>query len=46
MTDYFEALKENCRFQYWFFGHYHENRAIERKYILLYEQIIQAEPPE
>lgn len=46
LTDFFETLKDRCRFQYWFFGHYHENRAIERKYILLYEHIIQVEPPE
>ncbi len=46
LTNYFETLKDSCQFQYWFFGHYHENRAIERKYILLYEQIIQVEPPE
>lgn len=43
LTDYFEALKNNCQFQYWFFGHYHDNRVIDRKYILLYEQIVQIE---
>jgi len=24
----------------WFFGHYHENMVIEKKYAMLYEQII------
>ncbi|MFR8557709.1 MAG: metallophosphoesterase family protein [Acutalibacteraceae bacterium] len=43
LTDYFETLMNNCRFQYWFFGHYHDNRVIDRKYILLYEQIVQME---
>ncbi len=46
LTDCFDTLKDSCRFQYWFFGHYHENRAIAHKYILLYEQMIQVEPPE
>ena len=43
LTDYFETLKNNCQFQYWFFGYYHDNRVIDRKYILLYEQILQIE---
>ena len=41
LTEYFESLKNNCRYQYWFFGHYHDNRVIERKHILLYEQMVQ-----
>ena len=24
----------------WFFGHYHDNRNLKGKYVLLYEQII------
>lgn len=44
LTDYFESLKNNCQFHYWFFGHYHDNGSIQRKYILLYEQIIQLIP--
>ena len=43
LTDYFETLKNDCQFQYWFFGHYHDNQVIDRKYILLYEQIVQME---
>lgn len=40
LTDYFETLKHNCQFRYWFFGHYHDNRIFQQKYVLLYEQII------
>ena len=40
LLQYFEELKENCRFSYWFFGHYHSNRIIREKYVLLYEQVI------
>ena len=24
----------------WFFGHYHEDMVVEKKYVMLYEQII------
>ena len=41
LTDYFEQLKDNCQFRYWFFGHYHDNQVFHQKYVLLYEQIIQ-----
>ena len=43
LTDFFEELKERCNFNYWFFGHYHDNRALMQKYILLYEQIVEIE---
>ena len=41
LTDFHEEVCQRCEFDYWFFGHYHENRHIERKYVLLYEQIIE-----
>ena len=34
-------LKERAHYHYWLFGHYHDNRAIDEKHILLWEQIIQ-----
>lgn len=40
LTDYFEQLKNNCDYKDWFFGHYHENRPIGRKFFMLYEKII------
>jgi len=43
LTEYFERLSQTVDFDYWFFGHYHENRSFFRKYILLYEQIIELE---
>lgn len=46
LTDYLETLKGNCRFRYWFFGHYHDNRVLQRKYVLLYEQIMPLRPPQ
>ena len=44
LTDYLEGIKESCQFQYWFFGHYHDNKVIGKKYVLLYEQILELTP--
>ncbi len=41
LTDFFNEIRTRCKFKYWFFGHYHSNLIIEKKYILLYEQIIE-----
>jgi DNA repair exonuclease SbcCD nuclease subunit len=35
-----DEVRQRCRFKYWFFGHYHEDMVIEKKYVMLYEQII------
>lgn len=40
LTDYLEELKRQIKFKRWFFGHYHDNKAVSDKEILLYEQII------
>lgn len=41
LTNFFEEIKRRCEFDYWFFGHYHDNRVLMQKYIMLYEQIIE-----
>ena len=43
LTDFFEELKDKLNFERWFFGHYHENREIFVKFVLLYEKIIALE---
>lgn len=40
MTDYLELVKQRVNFTKWFFGHYHDNKNIGSKEILIYEQII------
>lgn len=40
LTHYFEDIKRTVNYKRWFFGHYHDNRCINDKEILLYEQII------
>ena len=37
--NFLEAISQRCQFAYWFFGHYHENRIIDQKYILQWEKI-------
>ena len=39
LTDFLEMVSQRCKSAYWFFGHYHENRIIDQKYILQWEKI-------
>ncbi|MDO4295523.1 MAG: metallophosphoesterase [bacterium] len=41
LTDYFEEIRERLDYRLWLFGHYHDNRKVTNKDILLYEQIVQ-----
>lgn len=41
LTQYLEKVNEKLAFRKWFFGHYHGNRQLLGRYIMLYEQIIQ-----
>lgn len=40
LTDYLMEVEEKLRFKKWFFGHYHDNRNVDNKHVLLYEQIV------
>lgn len=40
LTKYFEEIRRKTEYQKWFYGHYHMNRQINEKEIVLYEQII------
>lgn len=40
LTDFLDEVRERCRFQYWFFGHYHENMVVAKEFVMLYKQII------
>lgn len=40
LTSYFNVVANTVKFKKWFFGHYHENRMILGKFIMLYEQIV------
>ena len=41
LTDFLQEVRERARYHYWLFGHYHDNRAIDERHILLWEQIVQ-----
>ena len=43
LTDYLQEISEKCEFKKWYFGHYHDNKQIDSKYILLYEDIVTLE---
>lgn len=40
LTGFLEEVRGRARFRYWLFGHYHDNRSLDGKYILLWEQIV------
>ena len=40
LTDFLQEVRERAHYHYWLFGHYHDNRAIDEKHILLWEQIV------
>lgn len=44
LTDFFETVKQRCQFTSWFFGHYHDDRIVDEKYILQWETISKLEP--
>lgn len=41
LTDFLELVNRKLDFKCWFLGHYHGNRALTAKHILLWEQIVQ-----
>ena len=40
LTDFLEEVRSRSQFHYWLFGHYHDNRIIDEKYVMLYEQMV------
>lgn len=40
LTEYLEEIRRKCQYKKWFFGHYHDNRNVTKKDIMLYEQMI------
>lgn len=41
LNAYLEEIRATTEYKKWFFGHYHDNRNVTEKDIMLYEQIIQ-----
>ena len=36
LTSYFDEIMENTKFIRWYFGHYHDDRVILGKFVMLY----------
>ncbi len=41
LTDYLEEIHQKIQYRRWYFGHYHEDRAITYRDIMLYSNIVQ-----
>ena len=41
LTDFLQDVQKRAKYHYWLFGHYHDNKAVDEKHILLWEQIVQ-----
>lgn len=41
LTDFLEDMRKKSKFHYWLFGHYHNNKIIDDRFALLWEQIVQ-----
>lgn len=41
LTGFLESIKTRARFHYWLFGHYHDNKIIDDRFVLLWEQLVQ-----
>ena len=40
LLDYFDSIMQNCKYKKWYFGHYHADRAITEREVLLYYRMI------
>ena len=40
LTDFFEHICHILKFRKWFCGHYHRDQLIDRKYQILYQEIL------
>ena len=41
LTDFLESIRQRCRFDYWFMGHYHRNQLIDDRFIIQWEQMVE-----
>lgn len=41
LTDFLEGIRSQTQFHYWLFGHYHDNKIIDNRFVLLWEQMVQ-----
>ena len=39
LTDFLEMVMRRCRFDFWYAGHYHQNRVVDDRFIIQREQV-------
>ena len=39
LTDFLEMVRQRCRFDYWFLGHYHCNHVVDDRFVIQWEQM-------
>lgn len=44
LTDFLEEVAQRCRFKFWFFGHYHQDRTVGKNFTLIHEHIVHIKP--
>lgn len=40
LTDFLDEVWQRCRFGLWFCGHYHMNRQMDKRFMVLWEQLV------
>ncbi len=40
LTGYLEELRSRCRYNHWFFGHYHRDEPVDEKHDILYHRVL------
>lgn len=46
LSSFLQTVMERCSFDYWFFGHFHDNRIIDERFILQWEQMVELQTQE
>ncbi|MBE6129349.1 MAG: metallophosphoesterase [Erysipelotrichaceae bacterium] len=41
LTDYLQKIQDTVQYDFWFFGHHHQNRTITGRQICIYRQVLQ-----
>lgn len=41
LTNYLQYIEETVQFEHWYFGHFHDDKKIDEKHTLVYNEVIQ-----
>ena len=40
LTDFFDELEKRLKFEHWYYGHFHQDRDVDARHTVLYDEII------